>query len=81
MSKGLKIAPPPRRIHAANSDVAPTPTPKFDKVKETERVQFNKRVTRGVADGFELLAIKSRRRIPDLLAEALEILQERYGRV
>jgi hypothetical protein len=50
-------------------------------VKEGERVQFNKRVTRGVADGFEMLAIKTRRKVPDLLAEALDVLQERYGKV
>jgi len=82
MSNSLKIAaPPPRRPVAADPAPAPTPTPKFDQVKEGERVQFNKRVTRGVADGFEMLSIKTRRKVPDLLAEALEILQERYGKV
>jgi hypothetical protein len=54
---------------------------KFRQVKEDERVQFNKRVTRRVADGFEMLAIRSRRKVPELLAEALELLEERYGRV
>jgi hypothetical protein len=56
-------------------------TPKFDQVKESERVQFNKRVPRHVADGFEMLAIKARRKVPDLLAEALELLENRYGKV
>jgi hypothetical protein len=44
-------------------------------------VQFNKRVTRGVADGYEMLAIRTRKKVPDLLAEALELLQERYGKI
>jgi hypothetical protein len=50
-------------------------------VKEDERVQFNKRVTRGVSDGFEMLAIKSRKKVPELLAEALELLEQQYGQV
>ena len=44
-------------------------------------MQFNKRVTRRVADGFEMLAIRSRKKVPALLAEALELLEERYGKV
>jgi hypothetical protein len=59
----------------------PVPGPKFRQVKEDERVQFNKRVTRRVADGFEMLAIRSRRKVPDLMAEALDLLEERYGKV
>ena len=55
--------------------------PKFRQVKEDERVQFNKRVTRRVADGFEMLAIRSRKKVPDLLAEGLDLLEERYGKV
>ena len=39
------------------------------------------RVTRRVADGFEMLAIRSRKRVPQLLAEALDLLEERYGKV
>jgi hypothetical protein len=66
--------PKPRRT------AAPAPA-KFRQVKEDERVQFNKRVSRRVADGFEMLAIRSRRKVPELLAEALELLEERYGRV
>ena len=54
---------------------------KFRQVKEDEMVQFNKRVTRGVADGFEMLAIKSRKKVPELLAEALELLEQQYGHV
>ena len=54
---------------------------KFNQVKEDDRVQFNKRVTRRVADGYEMLAIRSRKKVPELLEEALEILEERYGRV
>jgi hypothetical protein len=82
----LKIAPPPPRRTAqevVNTEPAPAPSrpPKFQQVKEDERVQFNKRVTRRVADGFEILAIRSRKKVPALLAEALELLEERYGKV
>jgi hypothetical protein len=85
MANSLKIAAPPARrtvsVEPAAASVPAAATPKFDQVKEGERVQFNKRVTRGVADGFEMLAIKTRRKVPDLLAEALDVLQERYGKV
>lgn len=95
MTNPLKIAPPPPRrsaepVEPAPREVealtvvpspAPVAPPKFRQVKEDERVQFNKRVTRRVADGFEMLAIRSRRKVPDLLAEALELLEERYGKV
>lgn len=82
--------PEPVRMPAAESVSETNPAPrksapsaaaKFGQVKEDERVQFNKRVARGVADGFEMLAIRSRRKVPELLAEALELLEERYGRV
>ena len=83
MAKGLKIAEPPQRrvvnIEAPAEAIAPGT--KFSQVREGDRVQFNKRVSRGVADGFELLAIRTRRKVPELLAEALELLQERYGKV
>ena len=96
MSNPLKIAPPPPR-RAAVEPEPPLPAPtlvaaqapatppaaaaKFRQVKEDEMVQFNKRVTRGVADGFEMLAIKSRKKVPELLAEALELLEQQYGQV
>lgn len=50
-------------------------------VAEGDKVQFNKRVTRGVADGYEILAIRTRKKVPELLAEALELLEGRYGKV
>jgi len=75
-------------VEAAEPEPAPAPcrstasaAAKFRQVKEDERVQFNKRVTRRVADGFEMLAIRTRRKVPELLAEALELLEERYGRI
>jgi hypothetical protein len=85
MSKGLRIAePPPRRpVEVAGittAEEAPA-LEKFSQVREGDKVQFNKRVSRGVADGFEMLAIRTRRKVPELLAEALDLLQERYGRV
>lgn len=92
MTKGLKIAEPPRRRpriveDGAGEGVDPvgpvaiqTPPEKFDQVAATQKVQFNKRVSREVADGYEILAIRTRRKVPDLLAEALELLSARYGK-
>ena len=59
----------------------PVEVAKFDHVAESEKVQFNKRVTRRVADGYEILAIRTRRKVPDLLAEALSLLEEKYGKI
>ena len=52
----------------------------FDTIAGEEKVQFNKRVTRNTADGFEMLAIKTRKKIPQLLDEALEMLEGKYGK-
>jgi hypothetical protein len=88
MARGLQIAEPPRRRNepapALETPRAPEEQSrgvKFTQVAESEKVQFNKRVTRGVADGYELLAIKTRKKVPELLAEALELLEDRYGKV
>ena len=82
MAKGLSIAEPPaRRLTEADVPEASAAGEKFSQVRASERVQFNKRVPQGVADGFEMLAIRTHRKVPELLAEALELLQERYGRV
>ena len=80
MTNPRKIAPPPPRRSAALVELpatvserapvttiappSPAPGPKFRQVKEDERVQFNKRVTRRVADGFEMLAIRSAEKCP-----------------
>lgn len=84
MSKGLKIAEPPRRRQERAGEAsapAPVEVAKFDKVAEEEKVQFNKRVTRRVADGYEIMAIRTRRKVPELLAEALTLLEEKHGKV
>ena len=85
MAKGLQIAEPPRRRSEAtehSAEVSQTGRgEKFSQVAEGEKVQFNKRVTRGVADGYEMLAIRTRKKVPELLAEALELLEGRYGKV
>jgi hypothetical protein len=84
MAKGLKLAvPPPRRTTEGDPSTAPVVTPgeKFSQLREDERVQFNKRLPRRVADGFEMLAIRTRHKVPELLAEALELLEQRYGKV
>lgn len=105
MTKGLRLATPPRRraegdpragVVAQGGRPSPPPPPApaapaptaaaaapsemFDQVAAGAKVQFNKRVTREVADGYEILAIRTRRRVPELLAEALELLEARYGR-
>ncbi|MEM7674496.1 MAG: hypothetical protein AAF449_00685 [Myxococcota bacterium] len=81
----MQIAEPPRRRSEPEPKVARVPETgrgeKFTQVAESEKVQFNKRVTRGVADGYEMLAIRTRKKVPELLAEALELLEERYGKV
>ena len=33
------------------------------------------------ADGYEILSIKTRKKIPELLAEGLELLETKYGKV
>ncbi len=86
MSKGLKIAEPPRRRNegagASMEPAAPTPeVAKFDHVAEDQKVQFNKRVPRRVADGYEIMAIRTRLKVPELLAEGLTLLEERHGKV
>jgi hypothetical protein len=93
MAKGLQIAEPPRRRSDPITDVAQEGTPKiktqlavdtgakFTQVAEGEKVQFNKRVKRGVADGYDMLAIRTRQKVPELLEEALALLEEKYGKV
>ena len=92
MARGLKIAEPPqRRSHqdklegpgagGPTIEAPPEVGEKFAQIGEHEKVQFNKRVTRGTADGYEMLAIRTRRRVPQLLAEGLALLEERYGKV
>lgn len=86
MAKGLRIAEPPRRptepaLPATRAQEEEGRGVKFAQIAESEKVQFNKRVTRGVADGYEMLAIKTRKKVPELLAEALELLEKRYGKI
>lgn len=85
MAKGLQIAEPPRRRSEVTKHLTEVSKAgrgeKFTQVAEGGKVQFNKRVTRGVADGYEMLAIRTRKKVPELLAEALELLEGRYGKV
>jgi len=83
MAKGLKVAKPPTRRANAQKQVSGrkrVPT-KLSNIAGTDTVQFNKRIQRATADGFDILAIKLRRKVPDLLDEALEILEEKYGKI
>ena len=75
--RGLQIANPPAR--RPKETEAGAGGEKFSQVAPSEKVQFNKRVTRETADGFELLAIRTRRRVPELLTEALKLLEAKYG--
>ena len=95
-NQGLNIAPPPRKTKPQGKPEPKAPRTKagdiandrskrtnvkFDQPAEGDKVQFNKRVTRSTADGFEILSIKTRKKIPDLLAEGLEMLEAKYGKV
>lgn len=51
----------------------PVEVAKFDHGANDEKVQFNKRVTRREADGYEIFAIRIRRKVPELLTEALSL--------
>ncbi len=85
-TQGLKIDPPARA-----GDRPPRPEPpasrpergeaRFDTVAEGDKVQFNKRVDRATGDGYKILAVRARRTVPQLLAEGLALLEERYGKV
>ena len=81
-STGLKTAKPPTRPanDRKTTGRARVPT-RLKNIAETDTVQFNKKVPRATADGFEVLAIKLRKRVPDLMVEALELLEEKYGKV
>ena len=72
-TKASKPATPPRQTETGRAV-------SFDNLGGEEKVQFNKRVTRNTADGFEMLAIKTRKKVPQLLAEALELLEGKYGK-
>ncbi len=94
-ANGLNVPPPPKRTPPAKTvtvndrskkksrkpKTANNSPSKFDKVAEGDKVQFNKRINRATADGFDMLAITSRRKVPELLDEALELLKEKYGQI
>jgi len=86
MAKGLTLAEPPRRRTEARAEavevpVASTAANLFAKQREDEKVQFNKRIERHVADGYAMLAIKTGKKVPDLLREGFEALEARYGKI
>jgi len=94
--QGLDIAPPPRKKELNQENKTSTTKRKptkvanararssaitFNQMAESDKVQFNKRVTQATADGFEILAIKTKKKVPDLIAEGLELLEAKYGKV
>lgn len=91
MAKGLTLAEPPRRRRetqeAEAKSVAPAPASApsaptmFSQGRESDIVQFNKRIEKSVADGYAMLAIKTGKKVPELLKEALEALEAKYGKI
>ncbi len=96
VNQGLNIAPPPRKTKPQGKPEPKASSPEasnratnrsqrtsvtFDRLAEGDKVQFNRRVTQSTADGFEMLSIKTRKKIPGLLAEGLELLEAKYGKV
>ena len=96
VNQGLNIAPPPRKTKPKGKPEPKASSPEasnratnrsqrtsvtFDRLAEGDKVQFNRRVTQSTADGFEMLSIKTRKKIPGLLAEGLELLEAKYGKV
>lgn len=79
MSKGLKVAAPPPRAQTPETEQR-TPA-RFQNMAEGDKVQFNKRITRATADGYEMLSIRTRVKVPELLTEALELLEQKYGKL
>lgn len=53
----------------------------FARPREDDKVQFNKRVERRVADGYAMLAIRTGKKVPELLREAFDALEQKYGKV
>jgi urease gamma subunit len=84
MARGLQLAEPPKRRNEAqkakNPAIAEASPTLFAKKREEDKVQFNKRVDRAVADGYALLAIRTGKKVPELLKEGLEALEGRYGK-
>lgn len=90
MAKGLSIAEPPRRrrdtqpaAETAQPEAAPTTSSPsmFSQTREGDKVQFNKRIDKAVADGYAIMAVKTGKKVPELLKEGLEALEAKYGKV
>lgn len=70
---GLKdLAPPPRRKAEGRVE-------KFTPPADGERVQFNTRIRSDRAIYVRILAAKTGRKPSDLVAEAIDLLEEKYG--
>lgn len=90
MAKGLSIAEPPKRRRETQTDTE-TATPEiasatsapsmFSQMREGDKVQFNKRIDKAVADGYAIMAVKTGKKVPELLKEGLELLQDRHGKI
>ena len=74
----LELGEPPRRSKKEN--ITPRPA-KLRNISETDKIQFNKRIPRATADGYEIMAVKLRRKVPDLLTEGLSLLEGIYGKI
>lgn len=85
MAKGLTIAEPPKRKPTKGPAPEPTATVvhtnKFAKIQADTKVQFNKRISQSAVDGYAILSATTHKKIPELLEEGLELLQQKYGKV
>lgn len=92
MAKGLSIAEPPKRRRDTTvspetsraeqpaEPVVSSPS-MFNQTREGDKVQFNKRIDKSVADGYAIMAVKTGKKVPELLKEGLEALEAKYGKV
>lgn len=90
MAKGLSIAEPPKRrretqaaapqIEQASATALNSPS-MFHQTRESDKVQFNKRIDKAVADGYAIMAVKTGKKVPELLKEGLEALEAKYGKI
>lgn len=90
MAKGLSIAEPPKRRretqptagdHMPEAAPATSAPSMFSQTRESDKVQFNKRIDKAVADGYAIMAVKTGKKVPELLKEGLESLEEKYGKI
>ncbi len=81
----------PQRPEPAPAAPKPQPVPEtarkapestvFDQTRGTDKVQMNMRVSIETRNAFKIMAIELNRKPDDLFAEALSLLEAKYGSV